>query len=87
MRADLKKRNQVYVQTYKEEHPCVVCNESDPVVLHFHHRDSREKKCRIADLVNGASAIATIQQEIDKCVVLCANCHMRVHAGTVILVP
>lgn len=48
--------------------------------LDFHHKDKLQKKKSIA-LMMGSSK-EKILTEINKCTILCAICHMRVHAGT-----
>ena len=62
---------------YFRSHPCVDCGESDPVVLDFDHVDAASKSWNIADKVADGWAWRTIQAEIAKCVVRCANCHRR----------
>ena len=64
-----------YVYDYLSTHPCIECGESNPVVLEFHHRGGKDKA--VSELVGGGYSIATIQAEIDKCDVLCANCHRK----------
>ncbi len=64
-----------YVFDYLSVHPCVDCGESDPRVLEFDHLG--DKDTTIARLVAAGSSIATIQREIDKCEVRCANCHRK----------
>ena len=66
-----------YVQDYLSTHPCVQCGESDPRVLEFHHRNANEKDMDVAYAVGGGWSVARIQQEIDKCDVLCSNCHRK----------
>lgn len=63
---------------YKSEHPCLHCGESDPVVLEFHH--TGPKLMEVAEMARRAFAWHKIQDEIDQCIVLCANCHRRVTA-------
>ena len=46
--------------------------------LHFHHLDPNAKERCISDLVNCSRS--RIIAEVNKCVVLCANCHLRLHA-------
>jgi hypothetical protein len=64
-----------YVWDYLATHPCIHCGESDPRVLEFHHRGNKDKG--IAYLAGGGWSVGRIQEEIDKCVVLCANCHRK----------
>ncbi len=65
-----------FVYQYLLTHPCEECGESDPRVLEFHHVG--EKDTEITRLISGGWSIARIQSEIDKCDVLCANCHRRI---------
>lgn len=64
-----------YVWKYLLAHPCAICGEKDPTVLEFDHLD--EKKKDIALMAGQGYSIAAIQKEINKCQVLCANCHRR----------
>jgi hypothetical protein len=62
---------------YLLAHPCQDCGEEDPVVLEFDHV-SGEKLSAITNMVRGgAYRWDTIAEEIEKCVVRCANCHRR----------
>jgi hypothetical protein len=67
-------RNRRLVWKYLAQHPCVLCGEADPVVLEFDHVGTKERD--IGWLVP-ASCTARILNEIEKCRVLCANCHRR----------
>ena len=59
---------------YFKAHPCCDCGETDPVVLEFDHL--RDKAFEItAKLVT--YRWQRILDEIDKCEVVCANCHRR----------
>ena len=54
--------------------PCVDCGEGDPVVLEFDHL--RDKRFSIGqELVR--RSWRSILAEIEKCEVVCANCHRR----------
>lgn len=64
---------------YKKTLKCSKCNEDHPACLDFHHL--RDKKFDVSCMISRCYAIETIQEEIAKCVVLCANCHRKLHWG------
>ena len=53
--------------------------EFHPSQLQFHHLDPQTKVREIG--LMGAYGKKTIADELNKCVVLCANCHALVHMG------
>ena len=71
-----RKRNRVFVSNHLKEHPCVDCGEYNILVLEFDHVRGKKRKC-VANLVGSAVSLATMQKEIDKCDVRCANCHRK----------
>jgi hypothetical protein len=57
---------------------CQICDYSKgcPAVYHFHHRDPGSKDF----LISGKSfSFERLQQEVDKCDLLCSNCHAELH--------
>ncbi|MGH2731035.1 MAG: hypothetical protein ACRDJI_10575 [Actinomycetota bacterium] len=63
-----------FVVDHLKKHPCVDCGEADVIVLQFDHLEDKEFEISkgIRDR-NWASVLA----EIEKCEVVCANCHRR----------
>jgi hypothetical protein len=59
---------------YFKDHPCVDCGETDPVVLEFDH--VADKEFEVARNFAERSW-QSILDEIEKCEVVCANCHRR----------
>jgi len=57
---------------------CHFCEENDRIVLDFHHL--RDKEFDVSDGVWNVSW-EKLKEEITKCVIICSNCHRRVHAG------
>lgn len=59
---------------------CEICGYNrTPRSLHFHHRNPNEKDFTIGKYRN--RAWETTKAELDKCALLCANCHGEVHDG------
>ena len=56
---------------------CVDCGEKDPVVLEFDHRDPKTKFKVISSMLAGHYSWKSLEREIDKCDIRCANCHRR----------
>lgn len=59
--------------------PCVICGESDPCCLDFHHIDPNKKDFTIGKYRNKGKDV--LLNEIKKCVSVCSNCHRKIHAG------
>lgn len=67
-----------YIEDFKKTHKCAVCGESRPWCLDFHHKDPSTKNFEIGSNVTTTS-LETLKKEIDKCILLCANCHRDLH--------
>jgi hypothetical protein len=76
-----RRKNEIraWLQTYKLNLKCIQCGETHPATLEFHHLQGVEKDRNIACMVNDGVSIKKILLEIEKCVVLCANCHRKIH--------
>ena len=68
-----------YVDSWKRDHGCACCEEVEPVVLEFHHPDNNKEFAIASGMV--AVSFDRLKAEIAKCVVVCANCHRKLHAG------
>jgi predicted HNH restriction endonuclease len=63
---------------WKKTLKCSMCGESDHNCLDFHHIDPNEKEIKISTAIGRGAK--TVVNELKKCVVVCANCHRKVHA-------
>lgn len=71
-----------YVRTYKLQHGCIVCGYKHCAdALELHHEEASEKLFNIADGVTRILDPMLLLNEMDKCRVLCRNCHAELHAG------
>jgi hypothetical protein len=64
---------------YKKMLMCERCGFADFRALQFHHHGNDEKAFNVADMVRSVSSIESVKREIDKCIVLCSNCHQIEH--------
>jgi hypothetical protein len=78
-----KSKNNYFVKVYKTLLGCYVCQERSHVVLDFHHLDSKQKEHNISRMTRDSKNINDIKSEIKKCIVLCSNCHRKLHAGVI----
>ena len=68
----------VWWNDFKSALSCTECGEDHPATLDFHHTDPTQKESGVSYLVNCGSKAKALA-EIEKCVVLCSNCHRKHH--------
>lgn len=73
----LKAERQKQIIEYLLDKSCEQCGESDIRVLDFDHKDPRDKKFNISKAINQGIEWELILKEIEKCQILCANCHRK----------
>ena len=64
-----------FVLHYLDSHPCVDCGEQDALVLEFDHVEA--KRDWVSRLTSRGAPLSRIQEEIERCEVVCVNCHRR----------
>jgi hypothetical protein len=73
-----RKAHKEWFVSYKEQLSCTICGESRPAALDFHHVTPVDEDQKVNELVKDGHCWPKIMREIEKCIVLCANCH-RIH--------
>ena len=68
--------NRIKIWNYLKDNPCIECGECDPIVLEFDHVKGK-KKSNVSNLLGNGCCWQSIEVEIEKCEVRCANCHRR----------
>lgn len=58
---------------------CTLCGEDHIATLVFHHEDPKEKELSISIAMKYGWSVERLLKEIKKCVVLCCNCHAKLH--------
>ena len=73
-------RNLNFIKNYKSKLGCKLCGEKCYACLDFHHEDPTKKVANISRISRDSISIKSIEDEISKCVVVCSNCHRKIHA-------
>lgn len=65
---------------------CVRCPVTHPAAIDFHHRKPEEKLFNIGDMIMSPKQVdeETFRAELDKCDLLCKNCHAIEHCTWVV---
>jgi hypothetical protein len=67
--------------TFKQSLKCTLCDEDAPECIHLHHIDPETKTGNVSDLVGFGQP--RLKSEIEKCIPVCANCHLKIHSGRI----
>lgn len=80
--AKAKKRHEAnkawFEERFKDILHCSKCPETDRCCMEFHHLNPKEKEYQIAHMIRTHSK-EKIEKEVAKCIVVCANCHRKIH--------
>jgi hypothetical protein len=81
-----KCENKQKLTKIKESSPCSSCGEYHPTCcMDHHHLDPSVKEKGVSTMIS-SNSWEKIQEEINKCVLVCSNCHRKIHAGLLMLV-
>jgi hypothetical protein len=50
-----------------------------PYVMDYHHTDPDIKDNAVGNMISGNAPVERVLQEINKCILVCANCHRMLH--------
>jgi hypothetical protein len=82
--SDFRRRRKLQAVEYKGG-KCQICGYSRSYYsMIFHHRDPNKKDFSLSyHLARNPKNWEGVKKELDKCVLLCANCHGEVHQGLI----
>jgi len=78
---NVKNKLRAIIAEVKHEHGCVLCDETEPYCLDFHHLNGKDKVSNVSSMVAQKVSVTKLKKEINKCVCVCANCHRKIHIG------
>ena len=81
-----RKRQAQQFKEWKSNFKCAMCPEDEVVSLDFHHLNPSEKEFELSKMMLQYS-LKRLQEEAKKCIVVCKNCHAKIHAGLVCVWP
>lgn len=76
-----RQRKRKWVRQYKARRGCTECGHRTATALDLHHVDSRTKTASVGRLISDGCTVQRLLREVDRCEVLCGNCHRKRHAG------
>lgn len=73
-----RKKNRERYEAWRSTLSCTICGESDSVCIDLHHTDPSTKEYSVAQI--GKNGMwQKFLREIQKCIVVCSNCHRKIH--------
>src|SRR5438445_5497938 len=72
----------IWLCEYKKTLRCSRCGISDYRVIEFHHIEAGAKRFAVGDILRKGGSLSLLKSELEKCSVLCANCHRIEHFDT-----
>jgi hypothetical protein len=76
-------KNLLEYRRWKSEIGCKFCDEDEGICLDLHHLDPNEKDINLSDAISRGWCKDSWMKEAEKCVVVCANCHRKIHANII----
>jgi len=80
-KARRQERKNWYYEFMKDK-SCKFCPENSTECLDWHHLDPSTKEGQVAYMVRKRRPFDVIFKEMAKCIIVCANCHRKIHANT-----
>ena len=63
---------------------CQICGyDKCDSALEFHHIDPKQKDSSITNMIQTRVELNILIKEVDKCILICANCHRELHKGLI----
>ena len=77
--ANRRRELAAWMVEYKRDLKCSRCDEDHVGTLDFHHIDPEQKDMEVSGAIHNGWSVKRILEEISKCIVLCSNCHRKLH--------
>lgn len=86
--ADRREKQKKFLKEYvlSLDPKCQNCGESEFICLDYHHVDPKKKKKNVSSIIHCGHSFELLKSELEKCIILCSNCHRKYHAGLLELI-
>lgn len=74
-----KAKIKAWLTAFKTSQKCASCPENHIACLVFHHLDPTLKEISLGDVIRRGWGLKKILREVEKCIILCGNCHAKLH--------
>ena len=74
-----RKSKRAEFAAFKSRLSCTQCGENHPATLDFHHIVPNPANKKITELLRSGRFNFAMEEIMNKCVVLCSNCHRKHH--------
>ena len=68
-----------FINRVKRKSKCSNCSENHIACLDFHHMNTFKKDFSISVATQLGISMTTLKEELRKCIILCSNCHRKLH--------
>lgn len=83
-RSSIRRSNRkVWYRDFMQNFSCKFCSESSIECLDWHHLDPSTKRDTVSTLLNEYRSMQSVLDEMEKCIVVCSNCHRKIHANKI----
>lgn len=77
---DRRTKLREWLNEFKSTKECTLCGEKHIACLDFHHTNPEEKEIDPSQMISNGWSKERMIKELDKCIILCANCHRKMHS-------
>jgi len=81
MREYHQEKENEFISAYKKGKCCSLCGYNEHYeILQFHHKDRKNKLFEVTLSKISKRSPEEIKKELDKCILICPNCHFLIHS-------
>jgi len=72
-----------FLEAEKKQRGCYFCGLDESCCLDWHHVEPENKEKNLSRMAASDYSKESMRKEMEKCIVICANCHRKLHEGII----